>query len=215
MAKRDYEREYHGSFHERLINDSKYYSFRAIYADKIYWPNFKNANSGRFLEFGSGMGQNILLHKQNAIGIEISEFARKECLKKGIITKKDIKNIPGKSIGGILCCHVLEHIENPKKIVKEFFRALKPGGILVLVLPTCKEINCAPDLTAGHLFSWTVPTIWTLLHSEGFKMKKTGYNYSSGFSLFYKLPPKLAIFLVKMLGILRRQKEILIIAEKP
>lgn len=49
----------------------------------------------------------------------------------------DAQNLPIKSkkIDVIKCTEVLEYIDNPDKIIKEFYRILKPGGILILSVP--------------------------------------------------------------------------------
>jgi len=37
--------------------------------------------------------------------------------------------------GGVICEHVLEHVEEPAKAIKEISRVLKPKGLLMLVVP--------------------------------------------------------------------------------
>lgn len=202
-------------FHKKLLSDIKYYLFRARYADKIYWKYFENSKNGKFIEFGCGMGQNIFMHKKNSTGIDISNFAIKQCKKKGINVIKDIKKIDSGSIEGIICCHVLEHLEEPAYYLREFLRVLKKGGKLVLVLPANKNEGIkAPDFKAWHLYAWTVSAIWALLHTVGFKVKIAKFNYAFGFSLFYKLPLPFAMAVLKSSGYLRNQKEMIIVAEK-
>jgi len=216
MQKERYGTEYHSVFHHRLLTNRRYYMFRAMYADKTYWNYFNNIKNGRFLEFGCGLGQNIFLHKKNTIGIDISDFARKKCALLGIKTEKSMDGVTSNSLDGILCCHVLEHLEEPAKYLREFLRTLKKGGILVLVLPvSSKNIVRPPDFKSWHLYSWTVQTIWTLLHYVGFKVRLAKFNYASGFSLFYKLPLPIAISMLQLTGRLQNQKEMIIVAEKP
>lgn len=49
----------------------------------------------------------------------------------------DAQDLPIKSenIDVIKCTEVLEYIENPDRIIKEFYRILKPSGILILSVP--------------------------------------------------------------------------------
>lgn len=39
------------------------------------------------------------------------------------------------SIDGVICTQVLEHVENPKNLISEIERVLKPGGKLILTVP--------------------------------------------------------------------------------
>ena len=96
-----YEGEYHGEVHGNLLNNDKYYLFRAKCSNLFYWK-FK----GRVLEFGCGLGQNIFLHKDKSVGFDISGFALEECRKKDIKVEENMKNIKDSSFDGILCCHV-------------------------------------------------------------------------------------------------------------
>ncbi|MDR3129191.1 MAG: methyltransferase domain-containing protein [Tannerellaceae bacterium] len=49
----------------------------------------------------------------------------------------DILNItyPDNFFDAILCCHVLEHVDNDLQAMKEFYRVLKPSGWAILQVP--------------------------------------------------------------------------------
>lgn len=51
--------------------------------------------------------------------------------------KTDIQNIPFENnfFDAIICNHVLEHIQNDKKAMKEIFRVIKPKGWAILQVP--------------------------------------------------------------------------------
>jgi len=209
----NYEQEYHDKVHKNLINNSKYYLFRAKYADKIYWRYLK----GKVLEFGSGLGQNIFLHKAEAKGVDISEFSIRFCKKKGIDVAKDLKKIKSNSMDSILVSHCLEHLENPADNLREFYRILKRGGMLLIILPTWNENKPVENFKSNiskHLYSWNFYEINELLRSVGFEIKLNKFNYASGFSVFYKWNFELALSLITILGKIRNKKEMLILAEK-
>ncbi len=44
-------------------------------------------------------------------------------------------DLPDKSIDTILCLHILEHIENDLKAMRELYRILKPGGKVIIQTP--------------------------------------------------------------------------------
>lgn len=47
---------------------------------------------------------------------------------------------PDNHVDRLIACHVLEHIPEPHKILEEWYRVIKPGGVLSIVLP------CDPGL---------------------------------------------------------------------
>jgi SAM-dependent methyltransferase len=58
----------------------------------------------------------------------------------------DLENIPllHHSVDCVLCMVVLEHTKNPREVLLEFARVLKPGGTLVMVVPFLWEEHQAP-----------------------------------------------------------------------
>ena len=202
-----YEEEYHSSVHNNLLNDNKYYLFRARCSDRFYWKYLKD----KVLDYGCGLGQNIFLHK-DAVGYDVSKFSLDFCKKKGINV---IEKVEGE-YDGVLCVHVLEHLEDPTEKLREMFKALKKDGVLVLVLPYSKnrEIKNFKSDVAKHLFNWNFACIDELLTLVGFKVLVNKFNYASGYSKLYKFNFKFALGLLKVIGLFRRKKEMIIVARK-
>ena len=48
---------------------------------------------------------------------------------------KTLAAIPDESLNFVVACHVIEHTNNPIEAISSCYRALKPGGSLVLVVP--------------------------------------------------------------------------------
>lgn len=70
---------------------------------------------------------------------------------KNIDLVSDITNIPiqDSSFEAILCTEVLEHVPDPIDAIREFYRLLKPNGILIVTVPFCSLTHMAPY----HFFS--------------------------------------------------------------
>lgn len=57
------------------------------------------------------------------------------------MVKMDITDIqfPDESFDAIYCSHVLEHVQDDKRAMREFFRVLKNGGWAILLVPITSE----------------------------------------------------------------------------
>lgn len=51
---------------------------------------------------------------------------------------------PDESFEAILCIEVIEHVPDPLKAIKEFYRLLKPNGHLIITAPFCSLTHFAP-----------------------------------------------------------------------
>jgi predicted SAM-dependent methyltransferase len=73
------------------------------------------------------------------------EYIQADLNGSGEVIKMDIENIqfPENSFDMILCNHVLEHVSDDRKAMKEFYRVLKPEGLAVIMVP----INYNSDKT--------------------------------------------------------------------
>lgn len=59
--------------------------------------------------------------------------------------------LPDQSFDCIVSTEVIEHLENPRAMVRELFRLLRPGGLLVLTTPNQESLrSLACLLLTGH-----------------------------------------------------------------
>ena len=63
----------------------------------------------------------------------------------------DIGNIPVEAeiFDYILCTEVFEHVKYPVEALEEFYRILKPGGMMIITAPFCSLTHMAPY----HMYS--------------------------------------------------------------
>lgn len=114
------------------------------------------------LEFGAGTGN--LIKKISATGF------------RGNITATDIQSrpeqlpdqvkwiqtdlnypidVPGSSFDLIVSTEVIEHLENPRAVFREFYRMLRPGGQLIVTIPNQESIRAFVALLfRGHFVAF-------------------------------------------------------------
>lgn len=109
----------------------------------------KEGTVGRILEVGAGSGHHLPYVKNNFdqyvltdgsdAMLEIASKKFPEQLSAGllVIEKQDATALtyPDASFDRLIATHVLEHLPNPVRVLKEWNRVVKPDGIISIVLP--------------------------------------------------------------------------------
>jgi len=54
-------------------------------------------------------------------------------------------NLPSESVGTVISCDTLEHVEYPRKALSELYRILKPNGVLIVSSVMLYKIHAAPN----------------------------------------------------------------------
>ncbi len=115
------------------------------------------------------------------------------------ILKLDAENIAldDNSVDGIVCFNVMEHIYDFNKALDEFYRVLKPGGVLVLSNPFLFPYHGAPDDYCRFTHSFYQRK---LKDYKELKIYQLGNRFDTIASLlqgyeFYRLPQKRLNFL--------------------
>ncbi len=66
----------------------------------------------------------------------------------------------------ILCTEVLEHVPDPQKTLREFYRVMKPGGHAIVSVPLLYQVHEAPY----DYFRYTYYGLVHLFHQAGFEI---------------------------------------------
>lgn len=117
------------------------------------------------LEIGSGTGQNLSYlsndseyrdQLQEAIGVDISlpdGFSRNDLSSKVSMTKE----MPEKSkqFDVMVVMDVIEHVDLPKDLLKDWLHYLKPNGILLITVPAFQSLWSNHDVLLGHRRRYT------------------------------------------------------------
>ncbi|MEW6118092.1 MAG: class I SAM-dependent methyltransferase [Nitrospirota bacterium] len=170
--------DYHKKRHSEFLNDADLGKAWSCFADFAYFGSIKPGM--RVLEFGGGLGYNLLKVKERAEAhmVEPSILGREIAAKSGIVAVKSLDELKGNKYDAILCRHVLEHLEHPKMVLESFRDYLAPHGRLILVVP-CERWNEIPDADDinHHLYCWNPQTLNNLLVAAGFKVDRFRFEY--------------------------------------
>lgn len=224
MALIDYASEqgnaYHRERHKEFYDNPTLTEAWAAYIHRVYFPKLPPDTT--LLEVGAGLGTNLLSVSKFAqvYAVEPSPEAREHCNALGIKTFPGLKSLPAQiRFDIILIRHVLEHVSDPRAMLLDVQPLLKPGGRLIVALPS-EPAFATPDPKDidHHLYSWNRQTIANLLADCGYIVVEAKLNWRNGRRLFL---PLYRIFGVgayagalRTLGWLRRYCEIIVVAKR-
>jgi SAM-dependent methyltransferase len=126
------------------------------------------------LDIGCGRGEALTLLRDHGIparGIDSSARMVALCRERGLEAEEgdafaSLAALPEGSLGGVVSFHVIEHLPAAllDRLVRLAYRALKPGGVLILETP-----NPLSMLVAARSF-WLDPTHQRPVHPESLKL---------------------------------------------
>lgn len=103
-----------------------------------------NIQNKKLLDVGSGWGEYVVeAYERGAIAYgvdpdaELLEISNLLIGKRGIFRKGYAEKVPfeDNSFDIVICCDVLEHVNDPRESIREMMRVLKEGGSLYLLVP--------------------------------------------------------------------------------
>ena len=80
---------------------------------------------------------------------------------------------PEATFDAVLHSHALEHVPDPKSVLAEFFRVLKPGGWVFIEVPNESREKVATAKVIPHLYFFTPETLARLAEEAGFEVVTT------------------------------------------
>lgn len=149
------------------------YSIRRYFVDKFFFANIKLfSERTKILDIGGKKNKkrgkfNINLFNLDVKYVNIDKDAEPDFL-------CDAVSIPveDNSYDGIILAEVLEHIYQPKTIIKEAFRILKPGGHLLITIPFMYPMHADPEDYNRFTETWFLKA----LEETGFEVLKIEYH---------------------------------------
>ena len=156
------------------------YRYNAYLIDMVI--NQINSSAKKILDFGSGDGyfarrisKNL---KKDIICLEPADNLQKHYKGSNI---KSLEEVASNSIDAIYSFNVLEHIENDKDIVDNFYKVLRKNGEVLLYLPAFSCLYSAMDKMVGHYRRYTKKDIARLFDNDKWQIDRVVYADFVGF----------------------------------
>jgi SAM-dependent methyltransferase len=140
-----------------------------------YLPYWQDLPAGApVLDLGCGRGEALALLRDHGIpgrGVDSSERMVQLCRERGLEAEAGdlfevLAGLPAESLAGVVSFHVIEHLPGGAldRLVRLAYRALRPGGVLILETP-----NPLSMVVAARNF-WLDPTHVRPVHPESLRL---------------------------------------------
>jgi len=150
--------------------------------NKLNLINSLQPQKGRILDIGAGTGDFLAVAKNDSwqtIGVEPSEKAKEIAKNKGVSFVAATSELENHSFDVISMWHVLEHVPDLDKQIKELKRLLKPTGTLIIAVPNFKSFDAkhygkfwaAYDVPI-HFWHFSKTAIKLLFEKEAMQLEK-------------------------------------------
>lgn len=181
-------KKYNEEYFKFLYNAIPFYKWYLHKKNKLVSKVLKKyARNGRLLDIGCGDG-NILFHFSKnfeVFGLDISPYIVRQIKNTNPEIKVrvcDIEKNPipfRKKFDVIFLWNIVEHLKNPKAVLKKIQKNLKKNGCIVVHLPTINNIFSRIEYTIlwdwlirekTHIYRPTIKDFRNLLESIGYKI---------------------------------------------
>jgi len=168
---------------KRSLFEKLYHFIKSIaLQNKLNLINSLQPQKGRLLDIGAGTGDFLSVAKNDGwqtIGVEPSERAKSIAKNKGVSFVEETSELENQSFDVISMWHVLEHVPDLDKQIKELKRLLKPTGTLIIAVPNFKSFDAkyygkfwaAYDVPI-HFWHFSKTAIKLLFEKEEMKLEK-------------------------------------------
>ena len=168
---------------QRSLFEKLYHFIKNIaLKNKLHLINSHQPNKGRILDIGAGTGDFLSVAKKDGwqtIGVEPSTKAKSIAINKGVSFVELTTELENNSFDVISMWHVLEHVPDLDKQIKELKRLLKPTGTIIIAVPNFKSFDAkhygkfwaAFDVPI-HFWHFSKKAIKLLFEKEKMKLEK-------------------------------------------
>lgn len=143
----------------------------AVYRRYLLYPRLCRRLSGRAIDVGCGIGD-MLAYRQQTEGVDVNPHTVAYCRSIGLdAMHMEIDRLPhgADSFDSALLDNVLEHLAEPKPLLLEIRRVLRPGGRLLVGVPGRKGWDSDDD----HKVYYDEPALRETVCAVGFLAGET------------------------------------------
>ena len=181
------------------IADAELFSpmLRALHERLIVWPEIRKVrkllgrNNFKMLDIGCGTGWISKIWTDSGAcvtGLEPSQTRGEIARKRGIrVLPCYVEDIDSSEYFDLIVIrHVLEHLENPRDILKSLHSRLNPGGLVLIVVP---NIDCIGRKLFDTDWTWVLPWHCNFFNPESLRTLLHAANYET--TMTYQTPSPL------------------------
>lgn len=154
-----------------------------LWFERLYFNRWFKDLAGPILDVGCATGNFMAVKPEVMEGVEMDEDSFRLAKERGfnvlrLDVDKELGQLSSGKYQGIFAKHVIEHLNDPLKFLKEVKRILALGGKAIILTPNCPymlERGFFDDYTHQHPF--TAKSLKMLAHDAGFKDIKISEDF--------------------------------------
>ena len=161
-------------------------SFWFKHRSNVICEFFKKSTSSKiFWEIGAGNGYVASCIKKQGVDVVTLEPGIKGAQNSALRGNTSLcgflhdLELPDSSIPNIGCFDVLEHLDSAEDMLKEFYRILEPGGVVLITVPAHKYLWSQTDDMSYHKRRYERSELISVMESIGFKPIRCSYFFIS------------------------------------
>lgn len=160
-------------------NSSDVHTPRYVVRRQTVRDTVRRLPPGRFLEIGCGRGEMLPMLQEygySGVAVEISEavfpraVATASTLGPSIDVVASLDGLPEAGFEYLFAFEVLEHIEDDTGSLQEWLRYLRPGGRVVITVPSRMKLWSASDEAVGHVRRYERHELIELFEGNGLRV---------------------------------------------